>query len=362
MTTSDQDLFLEAISIPKRVLFEGELAATLSEWGISRPLMTRLQYILEIFENTFDKISSKEQDTLRYEIINFVSRAGFIRTGEPNSFITENPKRMGAAINTAQGIIILFTTKYIDLLHKGGIEKLDSAAKDLEALKKSYEKALDGKIRKFNDNTNKKIISIDTNIAEKTKQFKEETNQFEKIVFQKAADKVSEANKTVLNISVEDAQDQFKEAKISNGWQIAIWSVISVVAISGIVAILFWFYNEAESAGDLFIWSPKTVIQLVVRLGFISLFTTILLFGLRILRSQLHMREHNMHRRRIANSLAAFVESANTPDQRDKILINLVNAVAEFGSSGLIRTDSKSDRHIISIDHITKGFDSIKGE
>jgi hypothetical protein len=59
-------------------------------------------------------------------------------------------------------------------------------------------------------------------------------------------------------------------------------------------------------------------------------------FCLRMLRAHMHMSQQNLHRQRIANSMAAFVESAITPEQRDLILAQLVSSVADFGSSGLL--------------------------
>ena len=60
---------------------------------------------------------------------------------------------------------------------------------------------------------------------------------------------------------------------------------------------------------------------------------------MKILKAQLHMFQHNLHRRRITNSIEAFVESAITPEQRDLILAHLVDAVATFGNSGLLDSD-----------------------
>lgn len=68
-------------------------------------------------------------------------------------------------------------------------------------------------------------------------------------------------------------------------------------------------------------------------------------FCLRMLRAHMHMSQLNLHRQRIANSMAAFVESAITPEQRDLILAQLVTSVDDFGSSGLL---SKEDDSVYS--------------
>jgi hypothetical protein len=41
----------------------------------------------------------------------------------------------------------------------------------------------------------------------------------------------------------------------------------------------------------------------------------------------MHMREVNLHRQRIANSMAAFVEAAATAEQADVIFGRMVDAV-----------------------------------
>ena len=56
----------------------------------------------------------------------------------------------------------------------------------------------------------------------------------------------------------------------------------------------------------------------------------------------MHMAQHNQHRQRVANSIAAFVESAATPEQRDLILSQLVDSIAHFGSSGILRKEDES--------------------
>lgn len=71
----------------------------------------------------------------------------------------------------------------------------------------------------------------------------------------------------------------------------------------------------------------------------------------------MHMYQQNLHRQRVTNSMAAFVESAVTPEQRDLILAHLVDAVAAFGCSGLL---AKEDDAVyvpkMTIDSITRNI------
>jgi len=88
------------------------------------------------------------------------------------------------------------------------------------------------------------------------------------------------------------------------------------------------------------------------------LISTIIGFSLKMLRANLHMHQHNLHRKRIANSMASFAESAMNSEQRDLILSQLVESVSNFGTSGMINKDS--DKSGISIDSITKTVSNLK--
>ena len=98
----------------------------------------------------------------------------------------------------------------------------------------------------------------------------------------------------------------------------------------------------------------------IIRIGVLGLISTIIGFGLKMLKANLHMHQHNLHRKRLANSMAAFAESAMTNEQRDLILSQLVESVSNFGTSGMINKDS--DKGGISIDSITKTVSTMKGK
>jgi len=80
-------------------------------------------------------------------------------------------------------------------------------------------------------------------------------------------------------------------------------------------------------------WTWQIVYYSVLRVTALGFIGTFLAFSQRILKSHLHMREHNLHRQRIANSMASFAESAMNNDQRDVILSRLVDSIATCKSS-----------------------------
>ena len=56
----------------------------------------------------------------------------------------------------------------------------------------------------------------------------------------------------------------------------------------------------------------------------------------------MHLREQNLHRERVANSVAAFLGAATSPEQRDVILARVVDAITAFGNSGLLSDNDES--------------------
>ena len=135
-------------------------------------------------------------------------------------------------------------------------------------------------------------------------------------------------------------------------------TVLSVVGIFVFLYAAYYFYqtplfNEKVPSTDEMKWI--FVYKSVLRLIILTVIGAVTTFFLKIFRASLHMYHHNLHRQRITNSMAAFVESAVTPEQRDLILTNLVDAVATFGNSGLIQGEDDC-LHLpkMTIDNITR--------
>ncbi len=146
----------------------------------------------------------------------------------------------------------------------------------------------------------------------------------------------TKARRTATKISVQEAQRQFKEAQIELSRDIKLWGWLSAFAIIAFfgVAIAFIFIKlPVESEWHIAVYQTALRIVILSAVGAITTFT------MRMLRAHIHMSQLNKHRQRVANSIEAFVVSAQTPEQRDLILANLVEAVVAFGSSGLLPHD-----------------------
>lgn len=161
------------------------------------------------------------------------------------------------------------------------------------------------------------------------------------------------ARRTAAHISVEAAQEQFRLAGDHHKSQVTIWATLSVLAVVAffLVALVLERVQFPEA------WKWHTLYYTAIRVVILGAIAALAALCFRVLRAHMHMREHNFHRQRLANSMAAFVESAVTPEQRDLILGRLVDSIAAFGTSGLL---TKEDESIYSpkmvIDAVTRSI------
>lgn len=148
-------------------------------------------------------------------------------------------------------------------------------------------------------------------------------------------------SKSARKISVELAQEQFDNAQASLYRRSLFWGIVSLVFVGALLYFLYDFYSNHGPQNDLE-WQ-QVVYFTSLRVAFLIALGGLAAVSIRLFRAYLHMREQNLHRQRIANSMAAFVESAATDEQGDAILARLVDAVADFGTSGLLIREGRGD-------------------
>ncbi len=198
----------------------------------------------------------------------------------------------------------------------------------------------------FKKMTNEALNQIKEESAEIINKAQEKANEIEKAV-----------RKTAQKISVQEAQNQFVEAATYNLKQSRLWGFL----IAGLLLSFILFAWHLLSISFPEKWTWQILYYTTIRISILALISTLLAFAIRIVKSHMHMQQHNLHRKRIANSMAAFVESANSQDQRDLILSQLVSSIASFGITGIF--DSNSDGSTkISLDSVTKTVENIKGD
>ena len=87
---------------------------------------------------------------------------------------------------------------------------------------------------------------------------------------------------------------------------------------------------------------PTAIYHAIIRVTLLTAIGAVATFCFRVLRAQMHLREQNLHRERVANSVAAFLGAATSPEQRDVILARVVDAITALGNSGLLSDNDES--------------------
>ncbi len=174
----------------------------------------------------------------------------------------------------------------------------------------------------------------------------------------KLADEIeARARKTAEKISVQEAQNQFKEAQNPLVVQLVLWGGLSIVSI----VVFFWLLYQFMKPELNTTWTWQVVYFSGLRLAALGAVASLGAYCLGILRSQLHLFQRNLHRQRIANCIEAFVQSASTPEQRDFIYSRLVEAIIKFGDTGLVKgTENDRSTTKLMIDNLSRSISSPK--
>ena len=157
------------------------------------------------------------------------------------------------------------------------------------------------------------------------------------------------ARRTAEGVSLKDVQRQFKEAGGECLRRLRVWTVLSCISMAVLIGLIIVFMTGWAPAWQ----SPANshlggaslapaIYQSVVRVTLLTVIGAVTTFCLKVMRAQMHLREQNLHRERVANSVAAFLAAASSPEQRDLILGRMVDAVTVFGNSGLLSDNDES--------------------
>jgi len=166
-----------------------------------------------------------------------------------------------------------------------------------------------------------------------------------------AGDIEQKARRTATHISVKEAQDQFKAAQSDIDKQVRLWGSFATASLLAFFVVAI--YLSRVKLSDQ--WQWHVVYYTAIRVTVLTAVGATATFCLRVLRAQMHMSHHNRHRQRVANSMEAFVEAAVTPEQRDLILAQLVGAIVDFGTSGLLpKEDDTIYGPKFTVDSITR--------
>lgn len=146
------------------------------------------------------------------------------------------------------------------------------------------------------------------------------------------------ARETATKVSVQVAQDQFKNAQKSDLLNAQLWGLFGILMLISFFITASCFLNTEPKT----IWTWQILYVTAIRISIIGAIGALATFSLKNLRAYMHLRQVNLHRQRISNCMASFVESANYNNQRDIILSRMVDAVCAFGDSGLVQIEDDS--------------------
>lgn len=282
----------------------------------------------------WDKVDSRTNLQVQNSLTNIFGELNSLKNLNDSQFVSNKEQVINRIAQHYSEVKTFWPQYAIAAIEESGLLNNVDVKKDFEQLTYS--------LKKTTDEALKKIDIESQSIIEQAK---------------KKADEIeSSVRKTAQKISVQEAQDQFGNAAKNNTKNIWIWGGITIglIILFALVVIGFMLYAKLPEE-----WTWKVIYYSALRLTIIGFIGTLLAFSLKILKSHLHMKEHNLHRQRIANSMASFAESASNKEQRDLILSRLIDSVATFGNSGMIGSDDEGNSKI-TIDNITRTLSAIK--
>ena len=186
-------------------------------------------------------------------------------------------------------------------------------------------------IRREADQIRERAEDTSTNIMEKAR---EEADN----IMGDAKKALEGARLTATGQSVEGAQEQFREAQKEININVIIWAVLSVVGIATF-ALFAVKYTPTDIPEE---WKWSILYHSTIKISILAIIGTVTSFFVKTFRAYLYMSAKNKHRIRVTNSIEAFLGTAHTADQRDLILSQLVDAVTQFGTSGLLSKEEDS--------------------
>jgi len=189
----------------------------------------------------------------------------------------------------------------------------------------------------FRLNLVKSIEKIEAVKSDATKQLQDASAELIERAKEEAAQIEENARATAARVSFKEAQEEFQSAADELQGKIIGYYWLSAFFFAAFIVLAGWFLFNHKPPSDIG-WS--VIYYTTIRIVILGAVGGVLAFCLKMLRANLHMREINLHRRRLANSMQTFAHAALTKEQRDIILMRVVEAIADFGNSGLLSRSS----------------------
>lgn len=158
----------------------------------------------------------------------------------------------------------------------------------------------------------------------------------------KSEDSLEKARKTAEKISLKEAQIEFEGAEKYHLRHAASWLSISILFLFALLWLVYYFYTHDDfhkyvsKAGSDNNLKWYAIHYTTCKFSILGIIAALAAFSLKLFKCHAHMREQSLHRKRVINSIEAFLESASTKEQKDLILAQIVNSVISFGNLGIL--------------------------
>jgi hypothetical protein len=152
-------------------------------------------------------------------------------------------------------------------------------------------------------------------------------------------------------------RQQFKEVSIDSSKlqfegltkRFLAWGVITGLLAAAMLGGLIWFLLTALNGLHEYASMQDAIAASVIRIALIGVLGAFAAILIKICRGNLNMYYHTMHRAHLATLIQQLVNAGENADQRGAIFIKMVDAIASFGSSGLISgSDDAASLKIVS--------------
>jgi hypothetical protein len=162
---------------------------------------------------------------------------------------------------------------------------------------------------------------------------------------------VSRAKQIARNISLEAAQQQFREEARALNRQLTVWSGIATVALLFFFAFGIWIMQHQQLPDK---WTWQVLYYTAIRLTLLSAIGAVATYALKMVSIHIDRRHLNSHRARLANSMAAFVEAARTEAQQDAVLLRLVDSITQRDVADEIKPSEQPNLGNVNVEAIEK--------
>jgi hypothetical protein len=216
-------------------------------------------------------------------------------------------------------------------------------------------------LKNFDAEIRQKVSQLERELNEKLDEVESRANEVIKKFEEEIAELGQKRQEAARDLSVDEAINQFKVRAKELKSRVRFWGVCLIASIATFIFCIWqlWGWSpegvKASTFNGYFSWD--IVYHTTLRVLILSTIVWLIAVCLRVFRSYLHLQEHNLHRLVIAQGMKTFILAAATKEHQDIILIRLVEAVSEFGNSGLIEpAKSGGDSPITQLlGFITKG-------